>query len=174
MEHYEVSAQHMEAIKALAETNMKISEAKNALALIKKEEVSYLEQREKEATERVSRILGESNELVKQTKGNYEDIKQFLNTVSSLALSVVESQETLELLIASFNEKSRLWEAETKKQEEEIEEIKKHMVADKAYIQAEHKNIQKQHEKIRNEQKKLDADRGTLERAIKRLKEGRI
>jgi len=173
MQH-EINKETMDSLKALADTNMKISEAKSTLYTLQKEQVEYLRNREKLTLEQVQKVLDNSKALVRETNENYEQVKTFYNTVSSYAQFLSEAHTNFDSLIGVFAEKSELWSQEIKRQEDEILTQKNRLKADHAKITDEREGIERAKVKLQEVERKLTSDRGTLERAIQRLKNNRI
>lgn len=170
----EISKEQMDSLKVLADTNVKVGEAKGALAKLKEIEVDYLKEREAKAVLIVDKVLTDSRELLGEALKNYQEVKQLGNTASSYAGFLVEIHESLDGLIKAFEEKSGAWEAQTKVQEDEFEKIRNQIKADRAILENDRKTLEVREEKARQTDKKLRDERETLDRAIKRLKQGTI
>lgn len=174
MHEQELSKERMDAFRELAETNMKIGEAKNSLAKVKEAEEAYLKERDEKATERIQKIIEDSRDLLKEVKENYGEIHNLANTASSFAGFLLEMSDTFVGLLADFQEKDKLWNEKTKRQEEEFEQVRNEIRADKVKIKNDLEAITRKKQLLAEDRRKLDDERGTLERAINRLKEGRI
>lgn len=164
----------MDALKALADTNMKISEAKNALATIKKDEAEYITAREAKALDAIQRVLDDSAALIKQAKENYTELGDLYKSASELATFVIEAQGNFKKMIADFEERNVLWQEKVTKQEAEMVSLWKQIKTDKTEIANEKKNIARAQKKLDDDKKKIADEWGEIERAIKRLKENRI
>ena len=79
-----ITTEKMEALKALADANVKVSEVRGTIAKLKSEESAYLEEREKKALERIQIILDESESVLKEALSNYKAIHQFAKTLLNL------------------------------------------------------------------------------------------
>ena len=174
MNTQEISKQQMEGMRGLADTNIKISDAKNILFKLEETETEYLEEREKKAVKRIQQVLEDSKDVLDMVQKNYYEVTQFNNTVSSFADSVMELYGKLVTCLDKFDEKSDLFEKETLRQSNEFNEIKKQIKIDQVSNENEKSNIEKAKESLAERERKLESDRGTLDRAIKRLKEGKI
>lgn len=174
MIEHEFEQEKMNSIKALADTNVKIGEARGVLEALKKEESVYLEQREKKAVEVVDKVLADSKEVLKEATENYQEVKDLLNSASSFADFLKEAYSSFTTLVGRFSEKSEIWEKEVARQQEEFAVIRQQISDDRVRIKNDREAIQREREVLSNEKRKIDDQRATLERAINRLKEGRI
>ena len=169
-----VTKEQMDSLKALSEINLKISEAKNTLFALQEDETEYLVARERKAMDRIQKVVDESTELVKEADQNHTQIKQLFVEVSAFAEKLIKTQQDFRGLITEFEQRNVEWEKDIGRQQDEIEEIRKKQKIEKVQIENDLQNISQARKKLTEDQKKLDSERGTLERAIKRLKEGRI
>ncbi len=170
----EISKEHMDSLKALADTNMKIGVARQTLQKLEETETSYLEERENKAVLRIQKMFDDSKELITGIRENYAQAKELLTSASSFSDFLVKSYEALTALIERFNEKSVVWEAKVKVQEEEFSQIRQQIKNDQVRIKNDSESLERAKAKMVLERRKLDDERGTLDRAITRLKEGRI
>lgn len=173
LEHV-LEKESMDAVKALAKTNVEISNAKAALEGIKKLETEYLSEREEKVIERVEKVLEESAEILAQATQNYNEVHDLCNLASSFATFLIELQDKLLVLDDSFNVKATLWEKDIKSQEEAILELKKNLKADSTRIENDKKSLIQREKSVRTAEKKVADQWKEIDRAIKRLKEGRI
>jgi len=164
----------MDTVKELANANMKISEAKNALFKLQEEETEYLEQREKKALSKIDNMLVESKDLLSKVYENYEETHKFCREVVKYSEFLSESHEKFSGLLEIFDKKNKEWDKKVEKQQKEFDKLKEIISIEKTFIKNEKTNIEKAQIRLRDERKKLDSDRGTVERMIIRLKEGRI
>ncbi len=170
----EISKEHMDSLKALADTNVKIGIAKGALQKLEETETSYLEERENKAVLRIQKIFSDSKELIDGIKANYTEVKTLLNTASSFADFLVKAHEAFSGLVDRFNEKSIVWEAKVAEQEDEFAKIRQEIKNDKVRIANDKEALNSREAGLKLLEKKLRDERGTLDRAISRLKENRV
>lgn len=173
MEHT-VDTKMMDSLKALAETNIKVSEARETLSKLQEEETDYLVKRERKALGRIQKVHDESAELVKQTTENYQEVHEICNSVSQLAGFLVEAYASFTCLRETFDEKAEAWELNAKDQEHALINLKTLAQADRVKIENEKKSVERAKELIEQDRRKLADERGTLERAIARLKANKI
>jgi uncharacterized protein involved in exopolysaccharide biosynthesis len=174
MIEHEFEKEKMDSIKALADTNVKIGEARGVLENLKKDEVVYLEEREKKAIEVVDKVLADSKEILEEATKNYQGVKDLLNSASSFADFLKEAYISFSSLVAKFSEKSAIWEEEVTRQQKEIADIKQQISNDQVRIKNDQEALQRKEASLVDEKRKIDDQRATLERAINRLREGRI
>jgi paraquat-inducible protein B len=170
----EIETQKMEALNALVQANLSVSDAKNKLVKLKEEEGAYLAEREEKALARIQSVLDESSEILMKIDTNYAEIKHIYQTVSSISAFLEESYTGLRGLRLLFDEKTQLWEAEIAKKEKNIEELKENLKVQTTFIENEKIALKNKEKSLKALERKLNDERGTLERAVARLKEGRI
>lgn len=174
MSEHIVTKEKMQSLRALAEVNLKVSEALTTLSGLKKEETEYFETRENEALEKIREVLAESKDLLKECDENHAQIQEFSVEVTDFASKLTIMHQWLKDLVKDFNERNELWSKELEKQRSEIQEKRNQIKAEKQIIENDRKSLDMAKKVFAGEQKKLDSDRGTVERAIERLKNNRI
>jgi len=174
MEEIEVDKARMDALRSLSDTNMAISHARESLQTLEKNETEYLLEREKKVVLRVENAFKDSSALIEQTVKNYEMVKDFAGVV-------IQSSEQIQKAIGSIKEHSKLhdertaaWEARCTQQEEDVANEKKVIQSQVILLNSEKEGIEAAKRLLVAHERKLTDERGTLERAIKRLREGRI
>lgn len=173
MEHT-VDKQTMDALKALSDINLKVSEARNVLTKLEETETEYLVSREKKAIKKIQTTLDSSKELVEQINKNYETISGFAHSVSDGAVFLSKAHGSFTALVEAFAQKQTEWERDIKNQEETIVALKNSLKVDMVWLEGEKKTLDYGNKKLHQDSLKLEDERGTLERAIIRLKQGRI
>lgn len=170
----EVTKEHMEALKALSDTNMKIGEARATLIKLEEQETSYLEEREKKVLARIQKVLDDSKELLAEAQANYTQIRELRNTVSSVTDFLSKAYEAFMGMLKDFREKNDLWDNKVSEIEEGFAKIRQEINNDKVRIKNDREALERWEKSLDLQRKKIDSDRGELDRAINRLKEGRI
>lgn len=173
MEHI-VDKEKMDSLKALAETNMKVSETKNILIKLEETETEYLVGREKKAMERIQKVHDDSADLLKETHSNYELTSSLLTSVSASADFLGTAYEQFKGLLTDFEERNEVWEKNCEKWEANAAEVRQKIKVDQVKLENAKKSQEIREKAIENSLIKLADDEGTLKRAIGRLKEGRI
>lgn len=174
MAEHIVSKEHMESLKALADLNMKVSEARELLSSLQETETEYLVARESTAIERIRKTVSESGDLLAEVRNNYREVENFYKTVSSFSEQMKETHTAFSSLLGDFKMSQVEWDRHIETQEEEISTLRRDIGVEKVRITNEKKNIESARKKLEDECKKIADQRGTLERAIKRLKDNRI
>lgn len=174
MKEEQISQEKMKAMQVLAETNVKIGEARGILTNLKAEEALFLDEREQKALARVQTILDESEETLKKAFSNYEEIKKFASTASDFANFLLEAYNDFQELKKTHDEYTQEWEKKVESTETHLSEIKEQIKVDQEQIASDKESINKAWKAIGEEKRKIRSDRATLETAINRLKKGRI
>lgn len=134
MEH-QIEHSKMEALRVLAETTMKISEAKVALLRIQELETEYIVKREEKAMKAIDRILDESTELMATANGNYTAVKELFETVNAFAESLVTAKTSFEIVLQDFHDRSAAWDESFATKSEELEDKKRAILVAKTQIE---------------------------------------
>lgn len=170
----ETTQKHMEALRALSAVTMKISEAKNSLVKLQETETEYFVSREKKALDRIQKVLDDSHSLIEQANQNYDSIEEFVKLVTAGADLLAEALEKFEALSVRRDEYYVLRNKDLDHREETIASLMKGIRIKEEGIAAGKKQVEMGNKKLREGNKKLQDDRDTLDRAIARLKDGRI
>ena len=171
METQVINTEKMEALKSLAQTNVKVGEAKGILLKLKAEESDYLNEREKKTLEKVNEIMLESESILKQAFSNYEEIKKFGSDVAEVAAFLAEAYKDFQDLQESFNQYNEEWQKSINATEARIKEMQDTLKADQDQLAADQKWVRGEEKKIAEDKRKIRSDRETLVRGIARLKE---
>lgn len=169
MSIHELDKKTMDALQTLADTNVKISEAKASLLAIQQSETTYLEEREKKAIAKINDILDASDGIIKKIHSNHHEVTQFYNTVSSYVSFIAEIQEKLDLLIGEFNKQSDLWNKKTKEQEKKLGEIQKTLEIQQKNIETDKKSLERQKKSIEKEKLLIESRQAQIANALQVL-----
>ncbi len=169
-----INQEKMEALKALAETNTKIGEARGILSKLKAEESEYLSEREKKTLEMVQKVLDESEETLGKAFSNYEEIKKFASDASDFSKFLIEAYNDFQELQKTFEEYTKQWNLKVEATETKLSELKKKIQIDQVQLKEDQEAVGRAWKNIAEEKRKIRSDRATLDAAITRLKEGRI
>ena len=165
-----VDKQNMEALEKLAATNLLISDARNALFKMKEDEITYIAEREAKTLDHIQALFDASEEIINNTKSNYTELAELLNTVADMAKFVIAAQGNFSQLIADFEERNTLWEANVAEKEKELLELSRKVKAETVMLQSEHKNIDIARNLLAQDQRKIDDQWAEIARELKRLK----
>ena len=174
METQIIETEKMEALKALADANVKVGEVRGIIAKLKLEEKAYLEEREKKALSRIQKILEESETVLKEALANYEAIHQFARDTTELASFVQESYGEFKTLQATFDDYTVNWESNISAKEKSLQDLQRKIKIDRVQIEMDREGVRAAEKRVAIDRIKNRDERETLERAIKRLKENRI
>lgn len=169
-----VSKEHMESLKALSDVNIKISEAQNTLFKLQEEETEYLITREKKAMDRIQKVVDDSKEMVKEADKNHGQVKELGVNISEFAQKLLRIQDNFKSLLVEFEERNVEWEKVIGKQQDDLEEIRKQQKVQNIQLINDKRAIEMAKKKLTEDQKKIESDRGTIQRAIIRLKNNKI
>lgn len=158
-----LTKEKMDGMKALAETNMKISEAKSILFKLQEDETSYLEIREKKSLDRIQKNLEDSKKLIEETKGNYNESHQIHAVASSLSDLIMRVFGKLRSSIEDFDQRQEDWEREIGRQSDEIADQRKEIKLESNRIENEKKNLKNKEIKLKEMESHLDSRQRTLE-----------
>lgn len=170
----ELDKEKMNAVRELASVGVKISDAKNALSKLKEEEKTYLDEREKATVAKIQAVLDDSADLLKSAHGNYEQIHGLCQTISAFCDFLIEAQGEFHGLLEAFVEHREGWDKEFERQNAELAEARRGIAVERSFLENAKKDVEKAQEKLKEDRIKIADDRGTIDRAIKRLSEGRI
>lgn len=173
MPEHILSKENMDSLKAIADANLKVSEARNVLFKLEEEETTYLVGREKKAMERIQKVIDESVLLVQEARENYREIVEIGNATSDLTRSITSLVELFKNATADFEERNLEWEKQIGLQQDEIVEVRNQLKAQRSEIDNDKKSIQKEQINIENEKIKIKDQWGEISRALTRLKERR-
>lgn len=152
----------MNSVKALADTNLKISEAKNLLFKLQEDETEYLINREKKALDKISKVFVESKDLLDKTHQNYEEIHQFCKTVSEYADFLAENHSKFQDMLATFHKRNELWEENVKKINQELADQRHAIKQDTEAITEREKRISEAKENIKKEKELIESRQQAL------------
>lgn len=163
----------MDAVRALADTNVKVSEARVSLFKIMEQEASYIAEREKKALEAVDKALADSASTIAEAKENYARVMVLVSTVSEFADFLKKSQELFSSTVSDFEEHVILWESEAEERRKSLESFAQAIKDDKVRIKNDSESLDRGFVELAQGKKLLLDRQGVLDRSITRLKENR-
>lgn len=170
----QTSRDHMEALNALAQTNLKIGEARGLLVKLQEDETFYLIERERKAEMVIQGMLERSGTLLAEISKNYAEVMEYSRDVASLGEFIVSMSEDLRRMVEEFDAKDAAWWVKVGKQNEEFEKIRKDIKRDQILVNNDRIAVEAEKAKIALAWRKISDENSQIERAIKRLKENRI
>ncbi len=162
-----VSKEYMDSLKVLADTNMKISEAKGILSKLQETETDYLVGRETKALDRIEKVHEESSYLLKETKDNYREVHSLLNTASTLVQFIGEITEKFEGMITDFNARNEAWEERIKESEKVSLHLKNEIKADQIQVANDKKSLASQTKNLEKLKVQIESRQAALKVALK-------
>jgi hypothetical protein len=169
-----IDSEKMKSLKALADANIAVSTVKGTLAKLKTDQHEYLKEREVKAIKQVQAVLDESQTVLKDAFANYVAVNELGREVSELSTFITEAYTDFLELKGLFDEMTSEWEASVESTKKELEETKKQILIDRAHIEKDKEEVAKSWKLVATARRKNKDERETLERAIIRLKEGKI
>jgi chromosome segregation ATPase len=162
MNEIQITKEKMENIKALAEINLQISEAKNALVKLKNSENDYIKEREAVVLKEITDLYEKSKEIISNISKNSEEIDIYIKTITQTTNFLSEIHEDFQKMLKDFLETKEEWDKEYKKQSKALEETGKYQEAQLKFLYNERKNnentlktIEKEKEIIRSKQAQI-------------------
>lgn len=162
-----VTKEQMEALKVLADTNLKISEAKNLLFKLQENETVYLQERELKAVEKIQKALNESKKLIEETKYNHEEVSKLLESVTSFTDILENISLSLEKSFSHFDEMSLAWTKKIDSQMKELSDVKKEIKEQERIIERDKKELQNKETRLKTLQQHIESRQTTLEHSYK-------
>lgn len=169
MNEIETTVKHFEALTALSNVNLKISEARNTLIKLEEIETEYLVSRENKAMDRIKNVLESSKELVAETNKNYEIIKDFARSVTQSSNFLTEAHKSFSELIDEKDKYYQSWEKDIKNQEEAIVQIQNGLKIQMTAVESGKKQIEVGKSNLETERRKIEDMRGRLQQTIRRF-----
>jgi Asp-tRNA(Asn)/Glu-tRNA(Gln) amidotransferase C subunit len=137
----EIDKEKMESLKALADINLKVSEARNLLTQLEEEETEYLVKRETKVMDRIKKTVADSQAMVKEADDNYSQIGELLQEITSFCSNIVKIQEQFNEILEVFNERNELWEKNIGEQQDNISEVRKQIKMHTVIIENDKKSL---------------------------------
>jgi len=143
-----LSKEQFNSVKELAETSVKISEAKTILLNLENTKDEYISKREQETIEKIQGIFDKSTESIKNIRQNNEEIHTLYTVVSTYKQFLSEAYTDFKEMLTEFNEKSDLWDKKVENQYKEFSKIEESIKKDTEDIENTKKDIKKEKEQI--------------------------
>lgn len=169
-----IDSQKMSALHALAETNLKISEARAHLNELDEKETEYLVAREKRVMERITALLEESRIAIAEVQENYNGIKQFYSDVCVYVSKVTKIGDDLLTLLEKFDEVREKTDETISANEATVAEIRRAVLVQNSSLESHKAMIENREREVSAGEVKLAQDNDMLNRGIERLKVNRI
>lgn len=174
MDIHIIETEKMDALKALANANIEVGKVRETIALLKKEEGDFVIEREKKTLAHIDTILAESAAVLKEAFANYGEIHQFAKDATQLAVFLAEAYAEFGQLRDTFDEYTKAWEVDLKKQQSDLQETKNLIKIDRIQVEKDREAVREAEKRVATDRRKVRDERETLERAITRLKNNQI
>lgn len=166
MEEKTVTNEQMTALKALAETNIQVSQAKESLFSLQNTETAYIKEREERAIEKIREAVSQSQELLSEVSQNYGKVKELSDCTSELAISLVEIHEIFQKLLLDFTEKNDAWEKNLNIQLQEISDLRQDIRSDQIRIENDKKGVNRAKKLISDEKLVIESRQAQMKTAL--------
>lgn len=169
MDEITVTTEHMKALKALSDIQLKISDARTSLTKLQEDETSYLILREQKAVEKIVAVLEESKGLINESNKNYKGVLELHALVSEFAKNVEKAHISFEMVFEDFKNKSEQKETEIDAKMAEIAEMHKVIKVARVNIEGDKKAIEEEYKVFEQKMVVLKDREGVVDRETRRL-----
>lgn len=157
---------NMDAMKDLAETNLKISEGHNSLEELKGLESAYLVEREGKAAATVQRVLDESEGVLTIAGENNDAVRLLAADARGLAGKVIDLFGAVKEVMARFDQKSAIWEKNMQDREDKLSTEKNGLLLTAESLANERKNLDKLALDLNDQEARIDSKKQEVEAMI--------
>lgn len=171
MDEQKITTEQMTALKALTDTNMKISEARGVLYKLQQTETEYLIEREKKVMARIQKTIEDSRHLLTEAQQNYGEIQKLHQEAEEFVEFLNTTYDCFEAIIKDFGERNQAWEANIGRQQDEIADQRKEIKRDQVQIKNDQKSIESKGKMLENMKMHIESRQATLEASYKIEKE---
>lgn len=170
MEQHILDSEKFNLVKELASIHDNINTGRNALTAIKKETDDYIKEREREAKERVEKVLQASHDALVETRKNHEALSSYRQEVTQFADICKQILVMVSAMNAEFKEK--MVEADRIMQEryEDMQLTIRNAKIERTAIEQERTQLRIEKIRIEEETRLLADRRGVLQRGFDELK----
>lgn len=154
--------EEFDSIKKLSDLSIEISKMKEKLIKLEETETEYLETRENKAKDQITKILIDSEDLIKKTRKNYTEITTFCDTTLTYSKFLDEIYDKFTKMLEDFNKNSELWDKHIESQVIEISKQKKELEDDTKKIEDKNKDIKNKLELIEKEKALIESRQQAL------------
>jgi len=170
----EIEKETFKAIQALSDIQKNLSEGLAMLKTLKETTEEYMVFREKEAEERVAKVLKESCNMLEDISKNYNQLSLYRDELKAYAVTIKNASDVVVVLFENFRSAMDKSDEDMKVHYNSVKETLKDIKIEGSKIDSDRKQLKVEHRRIEDETRLLVDRRGTLERAfeeVKRLKE---
>lgn len=164
----------MESLETLASTNVQVGKVKATLLELKDNETVYIKEREAKVLAQIQTVIDDSEKVLSEAFENYKNIQDLSIQSAEFATFLTEAHAEFKELQELFTEQTKAWNERVKSIEDGFAEMQKDINVDKVQIKNAYEALESRKKELKLERRVLKDERGTLERAITRLKENVI
>lgn len=166
---HELDEKTMSQLQLLADTNVKIGEARGILADLEATKDNYLEEREKATIAKIADILRQSTNMIEQMNSNYTEIKSFHDTVISMVTFLSDIQTGVSNVVADFADQQTLFEEYVNQKETEFSSMQQNLELQTSAIKADKASIAQQYKSIAADKALIESRQQQIISAMKTL-----
>lgn len=174
MEIIEVEQKKMDALRALADINMRISSTRAELATLDLNKEEYFSKREKEIVDRIAKLVQESREALKEAGVNFDELHAFAKQIFAFSDQITEFHGKLLEINDLLGKKASQFEKYVANQEDKFEEVRKGLKIDLLQLKSSQEALNVREKEVHKKEIKANDMIEMLKRDISRVKEGRI
>lgn len=174
MDIHTIEKQKMESLETLASTNVQVGKVKATLLELKDNETVYIKEREAKVLAQIQTVIDDSEKVLSEAFENYKNIQDLSIQSAEFATFLTEAHAEFKELQELFTEQTKAWNERVKSIEDGFAEMQKDINVDKVQIKNAYEALESRKKELKLERRVLKDERGTLERAITRLKENVI
>lgn len=169
MNLHTLDQQSMSALQTLADTNVKIGEAKGILADLKAQETTYFQEREQATIVKIQSVLEDSETILAKINGNYAEVTQFYTEVSSFVGFLKEIQQNVSDSIANFNVHVTEWERQTDEERKALDLLARQLDVQQHGIETDKKVIAEGKKKMKEDLRLIGSRQAQIKEALQVL-----
>ncbi len=170
----ELDAEKFKTVEELAALGVKVAGAGALLIKLKSETEEYLKEREAMADDRVKAVLEAAKGLLKEAEGYQATFKSYGQGTEEIRAKVAEMLTSLSALREDTDVFIELFDQHVSERTRELKEGEERLRIAQDAVKKDEEYIAVQKELITRDHAKIADGRATLERAIQRLKKGKI
>lgn len=157
--------EQFDTLKALAEIQTNLSLARAELKNVKETTEEYMVVREKEAEERVIKVLKESRNALEETSNNHKELSAYSTELQAYANELKSLSIDITDLFKDFNKRMKEAEVSLDTNHKQVTEVLKSIKVERVQIQEDRKLLAIEKKEVYDETRLLKDKRDALERA---------
>lgn len=166
----ELDTEKFNTVKELAEIHVNLSNARVELRKLKETTEEYMVVREREAEERVEKVLKESREALEETSKNHDELSSFSGELKAYAIELKVLSTDITALFQNFGERVKKADEDMVKNQEIVSEVLKKIKIERVQVQEDRKMLVIERKDLADGWRLLKDRQATLERGFEELK----